>query len=107
MNIPFEVSDHLRNLGERIRLARIRRQISQDEMAAKCRISRATLQRIEAGYPGCAIGVIYEVLWILGLMASTNDIANPDKDEHGKILEAAKRTKRVRQPKDNFNDNNF
>ena len=102
--IPFEVADALKQLGEHIRIARVRRQMRQDELADKCRISRKTLYNIENGSPGIAIGHLFSVLWALNLLDEAKCLAHPDQDEHGKILEAAQRKQRVR---DTGPDNDF
>jgi hypothetical protein len=39
---------------------------------------------------------VLSVLWALGLLDSVKALADPDYDEHGKILEAATRPERVR-----------
>jgi transcriptional regulator with XRE-family HTH domain len=97
-DVPFEVAQQLRELGERIRIARIRRRKGQLELATACGIGRTTLHRIESGSPSSAIGSVYAVLWALGLLPSTRGVADPDTDAHGKTLEAAQRAKRVRVP---------
>lgn len=82
----------------------MRRQMSQDELAQACSIARRTLFSIEVGAPGIAIGNIFIVLWKLGLLSSTRAVADPDADDHGKILEAAKvgkRARRTSEPEDN------
>ena len=81
--------------------------MSQDELAGASQLSRRTLYRIESGSPGIAIGNIYTVLWTLGLLPTADATANPDTDEHGKILEAARQAKRARQPGEKPDDNNF
>jgi transcriptional regulator with XRE-family HTH domain len=102
--IPFEVSEAVKRLGENIRIARVRRRIRQEDLAEKCDITRKTLYGIENGLPGIAVGNIFTVLWTLGLIESTRAIAEPDEDEHGKILEAAKQPQRVRDSSDVDND---
>lgn len=103
--VVFEVSEAVKKLGEHIRVARVRRLIRQDELAKKCGMSRKTLYAIEKGSPGIAVGRIFSVLWALGLLDSANSLAAPEQDEHGKILEAAQRKKRVRDPV--INDDDF
>ena len=44
------------------------------------------------------------MLWKLDLLNTAASLADPDADEHGKILEAARRPKRVRNPVDSDND---
>ena len=105
--LPFEVTQSLIGLGQRIKTARLRRQLSQEELARACRIARRTLFSIETGAPGIAIGHIHTVLWKLGLLGTTSGVADPDADDHGKILEAARLGKRVRRPADKAEDNDF
>jgi DNA-binding XRE family transcriptional regulator len=101
---PLEVTSATQRLGENIRLARLRRRLSQEELAQACGITRKTLYALEKGSPGATIATAFTVLWKLGLLRSTVALADPDADEHGKILEAARRPKRVRNPVDSDND---
>jgi transcriptional regulator with XRE-family HTH domain len=96
--LPLEVQKSVALLGERIRTARLRRQLSAEELAKACGLGRRTLYRIENGEPGVAIGSMLAVLWKLGLLGTSRAVANPDDDEHGKVLEAARRPQRVRTP---------
>lgn len=102
--LPLEVLKSVELLGERIRTARLRRHLGMDELAKACGIGRRTLYRIENGEPGVAIGSMLAVLWKLGLLDTVRAVASPDDDEHGKILEAARRPQRVRAP---ASDNDF
>jgi transcriptional regulator with XRE-family HTH domain len=54
-------------LGENIRLARKRRQLSGMQVAERAGIARSTLQLIEKGSPGVAMGTYLQVLFVLGL----------------------------------------
>ena len=101
---PLEVASAVKRLGENIRLARIRRRMSQEELAQACNITRKTLYALEKGAPGTTIGTVFAVLWKLGLLNTATALADPEVDEHGKILEAARRPKRVRHPVDSDND---
>lgn len=102
--LPLEVNASVSRLGENIRLARIRRRMSQQELAEACNITRKTLYAIEKGAPGTTVATVFAVLWKLGLLGTAAGLADPDADEHGKILEAARRPKRVRHTVDNVND---
>ena len=95
--IPSEVSDRIRELGYRIRLARTRRGMSIAEAAAKAGINRNTLNALELGKPGVALGAYVTVLWALGLDKTLDAVAHPDADAHGKTLEASRRPVRVRK----------
>lgn len=95
--IPSEVSDRVNELGYRIRLARTRRGMSIAELAAKAGINRNTLNALELGKPGVALGAYVTVLWTLGLDRTLKAVADPDSDTHGKTLEASRRPERVRK----------
>jgi len=101
---PLEVTSAVRRLGENMRLARVRRRMNQEELAQACGITRKTLYALESGAPGTTIGTALTVLWKLGLLDGAAALADPEADEHGKILEAARRPQRVRHPADSEND---
>lgn len=102
--LPFEVRQAIVKLGENLRTARIRRQMSMDEVAAAAKISTKTLYALEKGTPGVSMGTLVSVLWTLGLLDTAAAVADPNTDEHGRILEAARRPKRVRSPTRTDND---
>ena len=59
--------DALQLFGQLIREARIVKKLSTSELAERIGISRALLQRIEKGNPGCSIGVVFEAAAICGV----------------------------------------
>ena len=95
--IPTEPAERIKQLGYRVRLARTRRGISIAELAAKAGINRNTLNALELGKPGVAVGAYVTVLWALGLDKTLDGVAHPDADIHGKTLEASRRPARVRR----------
>ena len=54
-------------LGARIRLERLARRMTAADLATRAGISRALLQRIERGDPGCSIGAVFEAASIVGV----------------------------------------
>jgi transcriptional regulator with XRE-family HTH domain len=54
-------------LGKQIKLARKRRKWTEHELSDRAGIARATLQKIERGDPGCAIGLVFEVATLVGV----------------------------------------
>lgn len=105
--IPHHVSERIAQLGQRIRVARIRRGWSVADLASKAGINRNTLTALELGRPGTAIGVCFTVLWALGLEKSLDEVAAPDTDAHGKALEASRRPKRAGKPRKSRSDYDF
>ena len=57
----------LTTLGENIKYARLRRDLSSEQIAERAGISRNTLIKIEKGDEGVAIGYYFRVLAVLGL----------------------------------------
>ncbi len=105
--IPFLITEQATQLGQRIRIARIRRGWSVAELAEKAGINRNTLTALEQGKPGTAIGVCFTVLWALGLDRTLDRVADPDADLHGKALEAARRPARAGKPRKASDDYDF
>lgn len=92
-----DVSRRLKLLGQRIRVARVRRSLSIAELADKAGVNRNTLNALELGKPGTTLRVLITVLWVLGLERALDDVADPETDAHGKALEAAHQPRRVRK----------
>jgi transcriptional regulator with XRE-family HTH domain len=59
--------DALALLGQLVREARLGKAMTTTDLAARAGISRALLQRIERGDPGCSIGVVFEVATLCGV----------------------------------------
>jgi len=57
----------LSEMGENIKLARLRRKLSAQQVAERANIGRTTLNRIEKGSPSVSIGSYLLVLQVLGL----------------------------------------
>ena len=54
-------------LGERLRLARLRRRLTEGDLAARVGVSRPTIRRLEAGSLAVSYGVLARVLEVLSL----------------------------------------
>jgi transcriptional regulator with XRE-family HTH domain len=104
---PMQVTEQLVQLGQRLRIARLRRRWSVAELASKAGINRNTLTALEQGKPGTSVGVYFTVLWVLGLERTLSGVADPDADLHGKSLEAARRPKRAGKPRKPSDDYDF
>lgn len=78
-------------LGERLRLARMRRRMSLTEMAARVDASRDTISRLERGELRTSLAVLARVLGVLGLEEDLDRIAADD--------ELGRRIQDVRQPR--------
>jgi DNA-binding XRE family transcriptional regulator len=87
----------LSEMGEHIRLARLRRKLSAAQVAERANISRPTLLSIEKGMPGVSMGSYAQVLFVLNL---EKDLLQVAKDDIlGRKLQDADLTVRARAPK--------
>lgn len=68
----------MREFGENIHLARLRRDLSSEQVAERAGISRNTLIKIEHGDEGVAIGIYFRVLIVLGLERELVNVAKDD-----------------------------
>ena len=84
-------------LGERFKLARLRRRLSATLVAERVGISRATLCKIESGDPNVAMGSYFQVLRVLGLEADFGKLASDD--EMGRKLQDLGLITKKRAPK--------
>ncbi len=69
----------LAGLGERLRLARLRRRLGIGVTCERAGISRMTLYRVEAGSHAIALGTLLRVLAVLGLDSDIELLARDDK----------------------------
>lgn len=67
-NITPDTEKVLKTMGEQIKLARLRRNLTAELVAERAGISRATLWKVESGNPSVAIGMYAAVLHALNAM---------------------------------------
>lgn len=87
----------VKQLGENIKLARLRRKLSTEEIAERANISRSTLWAVEKGAPTVAMGIYLQVLYALGLEKDLAKVATDD--ELGRKLQDANLLIKERAPK--------
>lgn len=84
-------------VGENIKLARLRRKLSAQQVAERANTTRPTLRSIEQGSGSVAIGVYAQVLFVLGLEKDLLKVAGDDP--LGRKLQDAKLLVKERAPK--------
>jgi transcriptional regulator with XRE-family HTH domain len=87
----------MQELGENIKLARLRRKLNASQVAERAGISRATLWQIEKGSPSVSMGIYCLVLFVLGLEKDITKVASDDA--LGRTLQDAGLTVKQRAPK--------
>src|SRR6056297_1017666 len=87
----------LQQVEEQLKLAKLRRKLSAEQVSQRADIGTSTLWRIEKGDPGVAMGNYFIVLVSLGL---DNDILKlASDDELGRKIQDAGLTTKKRAPK--------
>jgi transcriptional regulator with XRE-family HTH domain len=86
----------LEQVGEDIKLARLRRKISTEQLAERAGISRSTLWSIEKGTASVAVGAYVQVLFVLGLEKNLLKLGD---DALGQKLQDAGLLTKQRAPK--------
>ena len=79
-NILPATEDILKIMGEQIKLARLRRDLSAELVAERAGISRSSLWKVESGNPAVAIGRYAAVLHALGEMDKDLILVAKDDD---------------------------
>lgn len=102
---PAAVGEALKRLGRNIRTARLRRKLRIEDVAARIGASRFTVSDLEKGKPGTSAAAYFGALWALGLLGQASELADPDRDDEGKVLESARQPKQA--PRRRSLDNDF
>jgi transcriptional regulator with XRE-family HTH domain len=98
--LPPAASRALKQLGENLAIARVRRRETQRAWAKRIGVSIPTLIRLERGDPGVGLGIVATALWMLGRVQALPELADPQYDRGAlerEVREAVKR-RSVRSP---------
>jgi transcriptional regulator with XRE-family HTH domain len=93
-----KTQEYLTQLGEQVKLARLRRKLPVELVAERAGISRATLWAVEKGSPSVAIGTYAAVLHALNGMDKDLLLVAKD-DELGRKLQDLDLQTKKRAPK--------
>ncbi len=83
--LPRKLEQKMQIVGEQIKLARLRRNLSVAQIAERATCSPLTVARIEKGVPTVAIGIYLRVLYALQLDDDILWLAK--EDEMGRVLQ--------------------
>lgn len=97
--IPFPAANALRKLGRDLAIARRKRGISTEDMAARIFVGRNTLWRMERGDPTVALGTLATAAFVLQLHDRLANLAAPATDALALSLDEQRLPKRIRRVK--------
>lgn len=95
--LPRKLEQKMQIVGEQIKLARLRRNLSIAQVAERATCSPLTIARIEKGTPTVAIGIYLRVLYALQLDDDIMPLAK--EDAVGKAMQDLSLKKRDRASK--------
>lgn len=100
---PYAVEQAIKRLGANLRTARLRRNLTIDEVAQKIGTGLRVVGDAERGKPSTSIAIYAAMLWALDLLHQVDELAAPEKDEDGQMLALARERQRAR-PKSELNN---
>jgi transcriptional regulator with XRE-family HTH domain len=101
---PYPVELAIKALGQNLRTARLRRNLTMADMAARIGVNRRVIGDAERGKASTGIAVYAALLWALGLDRQLAEVASPERDEEGAALVRAHERKRARPDRGLDND---
>jgi transcriptional regulator with XRE-family HTH domain len=94
---PRAVEQALKRLGTDIRTARLRRNLTLQDIAATIGAGVRAVSDAERGKPSTSAAVYTAMLWALDLLPQFDEVARPERDDAGKLLVLGRERARARQ----------
>jgi transcriptional regulator with XRE-family HTH domain len=101
---PYAVEQALKKLGSNLRTARIRRNMTIENVAERIGTGKRAVMLAEKGAASTTIAVYAALLWLYGMLSPVDELADPANDKEGLALEASKGRNRSREKKGLDND---
>jgi transcriptional regulator with XRE-family HTH domain len=94
---PPAIEDALKRLGNDLRTARLRRNLTLAQIAKQIGTGERAVSAAEHGKPSTGIAVYVAMLWALDLLDQLDEVARPEKDAVGQRLALLRERTRARQ----------
>ena len=101
---PYAVEQTLKRFGANLRTARLRRNLTIEDMAQKIGTGPRAIADAEKGKPSTGVAVYAAMLWALDLLNQLDAVAAPEKDDEGQALALARERSRARPKMGSDND---
>lgn len=83
---PYAVEQALKLLGANLRTARVRRNLTVQQVAEKIGAGSRAIADAEKGKPSASIATHAGLLWAFDLLDQLDSVAAPDRDKEGSAL---------------------
>lgn len=93
---PYAIEQSLKRLGADLRTARLRRNLTMDDVAQKIGTGVRAVADAEKGKPSTSVAVYTALLWAFDLLTQLDDVALPEKDEEGQMRALSREPRRAR-----------
>jgi len=94
---PYPVEQALKKVGNNLRLARLRRKQTIEDVAEKIGTGIRAVRDAEGGKPSTTVAVYAALLWAYDLLPPFEGLADPLKDTEGLALASDKESQRARK----------
>jgi transcriptional regulator with XRE-family HTH domain len=95
---PYPVEQALKRLGANLRIARLRRNLTIEDVAEKIGTGPRPVSDAEKGKTSTGAAVYMALLWAYDLMAPMDAVADPAFDKEGLALSAQRERARTSSP---------
>jgi transcriptional regulator with XRE-family HTH domain len=94
---PYPVEQTILQLGENLRIARIRRSMTIADAAERIGTGPRAVMDAEKGKASTGLVVYVALLWLYDQLDQLGEVADPSNDREGLALESAKQRQRARR----------
>ena len=94
---PYPVEQAIKRLGSNLRTARLRRNLTIEEVARKIGTGPRAVSDAEKGKPSTGMVIYAALLWVYDLLGPFSELADPATDEEGLALSAPRERARARE----------
>ena len=101
---PYAVEQALKRVGRNLRVARLRRKQTINEVAKRIGTGSRAIRDAEAGKTSTGIAIYAALLWAYDLLSPLEKLADPLADMEGLALASATEGKRARKSGDLDNE---
>ncbi len=101
---PYPVEQAIKRLGTNLRTARLRRNLTIQEVAKKIGTGPRAVMDAEKGKPSTGLVVYTALLWAYDLLEPISALADPGRDEEGLNLELSRGRTRAHTTEELDND---